>query len=80
MTISELLDKTMTRDPNNSNIISFDGSKLDEHEEEESICIHCLLAEQNDRIENLEADIYDLQSKLGSLLKVLSLHKSKGFK
>ena len=81
MTINELLEHTMTRDPNNSNIVHFDGSKLEPQDEEEgSVCIHCILDAQADKIDNLEADIWDLKSQIRNLLKAQALRDLKGSK
>ena len=84
MTISEYLDKTMVRDTTHPNLVHFDSSKLDEVQQEEddcaSVCIHCVVDEQAQRIENLEAELWDTQNKLNALINLLNLGNVRALK
>ena len=83
MTINELLEKTMVKDPANPNFVSFDSNKLNEEQQNDEcsdICIHCVLDEQAERIENLEAELWDTQTKLNSLIKLLNMSNVRALK
>lgn len=73
LTIDQLLDLTMTRDPGNTNIISFDSSKLDDSEiEAEGICLHCQLNALMASNEELATEVYSLKTELEIVRKSLT--------
>lgn len=44
-------------------------------DEYETVCIHCVLKEQKERIDCLEIELMETHSKLDTLIKLLELDK-----
>ena len=80
MTIEELMNKTMIRDPGNPNFVSFDSKKLEDEVEEEPICLHCLMKAQDERIEELEWELQNLKTRTDNFFKMLGVNRMKGLR